>query len=162
MAQSSSLRPSGTGSKLSEPRQLTSSPARPGRTDTAKASTGGWLNHLIKKPIITPVVEITPHSRYWREIVWQHAPLATGRRDIEGRIKHIMFDDIVGLKLSDCSVTLRFENCIFGFQPASFCPRACHLAQKQNHSWHLLISKARGSHRENGAGRASGECQCAD
>ena len=35
-----SLRPSGTGSKPWEPRRLTLSRDRPGRTDTAKASTG--------------------------------------------------------------------------------------------------------------------------
>ena len=41
MARSSLLRRSETGSKLSEPRQLTLSPDRPGKTDIARASTGG-------------------------------------------------------------------------------------------------------------------------
>jgi hypothetical protein len=45
--------------------------------------------HFVKQTAAAPIIKVTPHRRDWREVIGQHSPLASGRRDVKDCVKNI-------------------------------------------------------------------------
>jgi hypothetical protein len=43
----------------------------------------------VESSIVSPFVEVTPHSASWRKVAGQHTPLATGPQKVQDRIHNI-------------------------------------------------------------------------
>jgi exodeoxyribonuclease V alpha subunit len=45
--------------------------------------------HFAQQTAAAPIIEVTPHRRHRREVIGQHSPLASGRRDVKDCVKNI-------------------------------------------------------------------------
>jgi hypothetical protein len=45
--------------------------------------------HFVKQTAAAPIIKVTPHRRDRQEVIGQHSPPASGRRDVKGSVENI-------------------------------------------------------------------------